>query len=142
MPARTPTAFTRSLLQTALALQGAPYRNGGADPSGFDCSGFIWYVFEVNGLSLPRTVSDLYQAGTAVAGSDVTAGDVLFFRTSGRRATHVALALGNGRFIHAPSVRGVVRTEPLGSTYWSSRYLGARRFSVGGPSPTPPAGVP
>jgi cell wall-associated NlpC family hydrolase len=113
---------------TALALRGAPYRNGGADPSGFDCSGFVWYVFAQHGLAVPRTVSDLYRAGTHVDAADLRAGDLLFFDTlNAHAATHVGISIGGDEFVHAPSSAGQVRVERLGSTYWAPRFLEARR---------------
>src|SRR4051812_23102163 len=68
---------------TALSLRGTPYRNGGTDPAGFDCSGLVWYVFHEHGVPVPRTVSDLYRTGTGIGGSDLRAGDLVFFNTTG-----------------------------------------------------------
>ena len=121
---------------TALALRGTPYRNGGSDPSGFDCSGFVWYVFAQHGVSVPRTVSDLDRAGTHVDLADLRAGDLVFFDTlrdpqggpSAHTATHVGISIGGDEFVHAPSSTGEVRVERLGSTYWSPRFLEARRL--------------
>lgn len=124
---RTLPRFARGIVTTALALAGTPYRNGGADPAGFDCSGYVAYVFGVHGVRLPRTVAGLYLAGSPVRGDRVAAGDLLFFDTSGGGASHVAIALGGGRFIHAPSSRGTVRVESLASSYWADRYVSARR---------------
>jgi cell wall-associated NlpC family hydrolase len=117
-----------AVIRTALALSGAPYRDGGADPSGFDCSGFVWYVFARVGLELPRTVAELAVAGTPVNPNRPLPGDLLFFSTTARGPTHVGIAVGQGQFIHAPSSRGVVRVEPIGSPYWSARLVGARRI--------------
>jgi cell wall-associated NlpC family hydrolase len=114
---------------TALALRGAPYRNGGADPSGFDCSGFTQYVFGQHGVALPRSVGDQFKAGRAVKPDEITTGDLLFFTTVAAGATHVAIALGGDEFIHAPSSTGVVRVERLGAPYWAQRFLAARRIN-------------
>lgn len=111
---------------TALALRGVPYRNGGHDPSGFDCSGFVSYVFGQNGLPLPRTVSELYRAGRQVNGA-IEPGDLVFFSTVAPGASHVGIAIGGDEFVHAPSSTGEVRVERLGATYWSTRFVGARR---------------
>ncbi len=116
----------------ALSLQGAPYRNGGSEPSGFDCSGFVWYVFDQHGVPLPRTVTEQFQIGSHVDKGDVRAGDLLFFDTSGAgfsgtHATHVGISIGGDEFVHAPSTKGQVRVERLGSGYWSARFLEARR---------------
>ena len=114
---------------TALSLRGAPYRNGGSDPQGFDCSGFTQYVFARHSIALPREVREQYRLGKAVAAADLTPGDLLFFTTTEPGASHVAIAIGGNEFIHAPSSSGVVRVERLGSSYWSPRFLGARRLN-------------
>jgi cell wall-associated NlpC family hydrolase len=118
-----------ALVSTALALRGAPYRNGGTDPSGFDCSGFTQYVFSQYGLSLPREVREQYRVGKSVKVEDLAPGDILFFATTDPGPSHVAIAIGGDQFVHAPSSTGVVRVEHLSSTYWSPRYLGARRLT-------------
>jgi hypothetical protein len=115
-----------ALTGTALALRGVPYRHGGADPAGFDCSGFVWYVFSRHGLALPRTVPEQFHAGRPAVGALQT-GDLVFFTTVASGPSHVGIALGPDEFVHAPSSRGVVRVERLSDSYWSSRYLGARR---------------
>jgi len=113
---------------TALALRGAPYRTGGSDPrQGFDCSGFTQYVFSQYGLSLPRGVREQYAVGKSVKAEDLAPGDILFFTTTEPGPSHVAIAVGGDQFVHAPSSTGVVRVEHLSSSYWSPRYLGARR---------------
>ena len=123
-----------ALVGTALSLRGAPYRNGGTDPRGFDCSGLTQYVFAQHGVLLPREVRDQFQQGTSVKTGKVAAGDLLFFTTVARstrgtpRPTHVAIAIGGDEFVHAPSSIGVVRIEHLSARYWTARYLGARRI--------------
>ena len=112
---------------TALALRGVPYRNGGADPDGFDCSGLVWYVFGRHGLPMPRTVEEQYRVGGAIPPSRLEAGDLVFFSTTSRGASHVGIMIGGDAFVHAPSSDGVVRVERLGSTYWAGRFIGARR---------------
>jgi cell wall-associated NlpC family hydrolase len=121
-----------ALVDAALQFLGAPYRNGGSDPSGFDCSGFVQYVFNSLGVKLPREVRDQYGVGEQVKLEDVRAGDLLFFQTVSRGASHVGLAIGPGQFVHAPSSRGVVRVERYTGQYWASRFIGARR--VGSPT--------
>ena len=112
---------------TALDLRGTPYRNGGMDPNGFDCSGLVWYVFARHGLSLPRTVEDQWRVGGTVEASDLQPGDLVFFTTTTPGASHVGIVIGGDSFIHAPSSSGVVRVERLGASYWASRYVGAKR---------------
>jgi cell wall-associated NlpC family hydrolase len=117
-----------SIAGTALNLRGTPYRDGGADPRGFDCSGFIEYVFAQHGISVPRSVEGLYRAGTNVGTTDIEAGDLVFFNTAGQGATHVGMSIGGDEFVHAPSSAGSVRVERLSASYWSSRFVGARRM--------------
>jgi len=132
-PARTPAApDTYAITSAALALRGSPYRNGGADPSGFDCSGFTQYVYGQYGITLPRAVVEQYKLGQPVATGHLAAGDLLFFSTVAAGPTHVGIALGGDEFVHAPSSAGVVRVEHLSGAYWSTRFLGARRVAGSG----------
>jgi cell wall-associated NlpC family hydrolase len=117
-----------ALTGTALSLRGTPYRDGGADASGFDCSGFTQYVFGQHGVGLPREVREQYRVGKPVAREDLSPGDIIFFTTVAPGPTHVAIAIGSDEFVHAPSSTGVVRVERLSSSYWSPRFLGARRL--------------
>lgn len=135
VPGRTPSALPADIpsdlprlpvVGTALSLQGAPYRNGGTDPSGFDCSGFVTYVFAQQGLALPRTVLELYDAGRDVPAA--SPGDLVFFSTVAPGASHVGIAISADEFVHAPSSSGVVRVERLTAPYWSSRFVGIRRI--------------
>jgi cell wall-associated NlpC family hydrolase len=126
----TPHAFdTYALVGTALALRGTPYRNGGSDPNGFDCSGFTQYVFAQYGVALPREVREQYHHGNPVEPSDLAPGDLVFFATTDPGASHVAIVIGGDQFVHAPSSSGAVRVERLRASYWSQRYLGARRMN-------------
>ncbi len=135
---RTPSGFPETtagsseaigaLVQTALALQGTPYRNGGVDSSGFDCSGFVQYVFGQHGVALPRSVREQFQAGIAVPRDGVVPGDLVFFATTAAGASHVGIMVSGDAFVHAPSERGAVRVESLNGEYWARRYLGARRI--------------
>ena len=127
-PAAVGTVDTYALTGTALSLRGTPYRNGGVDPAtGFDCSGFTQYVFGRHGLSLPREVREQFQTGKKVQPDELTVGDLIFFTTTAPGPTHVGIIIGGDQFIHAPSSTGVVRIERLSSTYWSQRFLAARR---------------
>lgn len=120
---------TYALVGTALSLRGTPYRNGGADPNGFDCSGFTQYVFAQYGLALPRGVREQFREGSPVDPRDLAPGDLVFFATTDPGVSHVAIVVGGDQFVHAPSSNGVVRVEHLGASYWSQRYLGARRVN-------------
>ena len=114
-----------------MGFRGVPYRLGGSDPGGFDCSGLVQYVFAQYGVPVPRVVDEQYEMGDKVRPSDIKPGDLIFFNTKkeGRGASHVAIAIGNDSFVHAPNSTGVVRIESLSSTYWGSRYVGARRIT-------------
>lgn len=124
------SAMVPALLATAMNLRGTPYRNGGSDPSsGFDCSGFVQWVFAQHGTNLPREVKHQFHAGELIARHEVKPGDLVFFETVSRGASHVGIAIGNGQFVHAPSSRGVVRVENYASGYWEQRWVGARRVA-------------
>jgi cell wall-associated NlpC family hydrolase len=128
-PAPDP-ADAATVTRTALAFRGTPYRNGGADPDGFDCSGFTQYVFWQHGIALPRDVKDQFEMGRKVKPRDISPGDLVFFSTVARGASHVGIALGDDEFVHAPSSKGVVRVERIGASYWSRRFVGARRLTT------------
>jgi cell wall-associated NlpC family hydrolase len=113
---------------TALSLRGSPYRDGGADPRGFDCSGFVNYVFAQHGYAVPRSVGELFRAGREVSADAVQPGDLVFFDTLGAGASHVGIVVGSDQFVHAPSTNGVVRVDRVSATYWAPRFVGARRI--------------
>jgi cell wall-associated NlpC family hydrolase len=127
MPAGTADGY--SISSTALSLRGAPYRNGGADPTGFDCSGFVYYVFEQYGIALPREVRRQFGVGSTVDTSLLAPGDLVFFSTVAPGASHVGIVVGGDQFVHAPSSSGVVRVERLSTEYWASRFVGAKRVN-------------
>ena len=116
-----------SISSTALALRGTPYRNGGVDPSGFDCSGLVKYVFEQHGVALPRDTKRQFEVGDDVDPAALVPGDLVFFTTVAPGASHVGIVVGGDQFVHAPNATGVVRVEHLSSQYWSSRFVGAKR---------------
>jgi cell wall-associated NlpC family hydrolase len=122
-------------------MTGAPYRNGGSTPAGFDCSGFVQYVFAQHGHKLPREVQAQFKVGERIDRDGIRPGDLVFFETVSRGASHVGIAMGDGQFVHAPSSRGVVRVERYTSEYWSKRWVGARRMR-GEQAITETAGTP
>jgi hypothetical protein len=119
-----------AIARTALALRGVPYRLGGNDPRGFDCSGLVQYVFALHGLGLPRVVRDQYRYGTPVELDALEPGDLVFFETQGDSVSHVGIAIGGDQFVHAPNARGLVRVGRLTSGYWADRAIGARRMAM------------
>jgi cell wall-associated NlpC family hydrolase len=121
-------ADPRALVQTALRFRGVPYRNGGTDPSGFDCSGLVQYVFAQHGVLLPREVREQFRVGTDVRLAGIEPGDLVFFATIADGPSHVGLAIGGDEFVHAPSTRGVVRVERFSAPYWARRIVGIRRL--------------
>ncbi|MBM3772169.1 MAG: NlpC/P60 family protein [Acidimicrobiia bacterium] len=123
-------AALSAVLNTALALVGTPYRNGGSSPEGFDCSGFTQWVFARHHIALPRETREQYATGMRVGRAAVAPGDLVFFSTVAPGASHVGIALDEDQFIHAPSSRGVVRVERRSSTYWRRRFVGARRVDA------------
>jgi cell wall-associated NlpC family hydrolase len=124
-----------------MALRGVRYASGGSDPSGFDCSGLVWFVFAQHGIDVPRTVADQSRAGRSVPVSALAPADLVFFNTKGAGSTHVGIVIGADEFVHAPSSTGVVRVERLGSPYWASRFVDARRLTPRDADPCASAGA-
>jgi cell wall-associated NlpC family hydrolase len=89
----------------------------------------VEYVFARSGVAMPRTVAEQYRVGRSVRRGDLEAGDLVFFHTVSRGASHVGISLGGDDFVHAPSGRGEVRIEHLSARYWASRFVGARRIA-------------
>lgn len=119
------TAKADQIIATAKQYIGVPYLWGGTTPAGFDCSGFVQYVFKKHGITLPRTATTQYSAGTYVSKSNLKKGDLVFFGESSG-ITHVGIYVGNNEFIHASTSKGITITS-LSNSYWSVRYYGARR---------------
>ena len=122
-----PLPLVSAVMEEALSLQGVRYRGGGAAPGGFDCSGFVQYVFGRVGLKLPRSTRDQYRSGEGVDAADARPGDLVFFSTTGPGATHVGILIEPDLFIHAPNQNSVVRVDRLSQAYWSQRFIGIRR---------------
>ncbi|HEU5140294.1 MAG TPA: peptidoglycan-binding protein [Bacillales bacterium] len=118
------TSDATGLVTDAKQLIGSPYQWGGTSPSGFDCSGFINYVFQENGVNVPRSTSSIWNYGIPI--DNPQAGDLVFFETYKAGPSHVGIYLGSGRFVHAGS--DGVEISQLSLDYWSSRYIGAKRI--------------
>ncbi|MCM3743928.1 C40 family peptidase [Sporosarcina luteola] len=115
--------------ETATSLKGIRYVYGGTSKSGFDCSGFVQFVFKQHGINLSRTSSGMYATGTKVAKSDLTVGDLVFFNTGGKGVSHVGIYIGDGKFAHASSSKGVKVDKLNDPHYWGKRYVGAKRIT-------------
>ncbi|GIO28410.1 C40 family peptidase [Ornithinibacillus bavariensis] len=113
-----------SIIQTAYAYIGTPYVWGGTSPGGFDCSGFLNYVYSVNGITIPRTVSDIWNYAQPV--NSLSVGDIVFYQTYKPGPSHAGIYLGNGQFIHAGN--NGVEISNMGEAYWQQRYLGAKKI--------------
>lgn len=118
-----------NLVETARSYLGVPYLWGGASAQGFDCSGLTMSVYRLNGLQLPRSSRDQYEAGSAVAKDELRPGDLLFFSTNGTgRVSHVGLYAGDGTFIHAPSRGRTISQDKLSDAYYQKTFVGARTY--------------
>ncbi|AXH98366.1 endopeptidase Spr precursor [Sporosarcina sp. PTS2304] len=118
-----------SLISTARNYLGTPYLLGGTTPRAFDCSGYTQYVFNKEGVSLPRTTGQQIAVGSPVSKSNLEVGDLVFFNTSGRGVSHVGIYIGSNNFIHASVSKGVMVSSLNDPYYWKSRYMGARRVT-------------
>lgn len=117
-----------SIIKTAKNYIGVPYVFGGETPEeGFDCSGFLEYVFAKNGIEIPRTADEQYKLGKLVKQSQLVAGDLVFFTTYEPGASHCGIYLGNDKFIHASSSKGI-RVDDVNDSYWAPRYYGGKHI--------------
>jgi cell wall-associated NlpC family hydrolase len=122
--APAPDARYGGVVGIAMQYLGVPYRWGGADPSGFDCSGLIMYVYGQMGVSLPHHAASQYGMGTAVSKDQLQAGDLVFFNGLG----HAGIYVGGGQFIHAPHTGDVVKISSLSDSWYARTWVGARRI--------------
>ena len=125
-------ALADSILERGFELVGTPYRFGGASTkTGFDCSGFVGYLFrEEAGISLPRSTREMIKLDAPeIARQDLEPGDVIFFNNHGRgRVTHTGIYIGDNQFIHAASRHSGVRVDSLSDGYWRSSFIEAKRL--------------
>ncbi|KGP75089.1 hydrolase [Desulfosporosinus sp. Tol-M] len=120
---------TSSIVGRALSLQGTPYVYGGTTSRGFDCSGFTKYVLAGSGITLPHSSYAQFSSGAAVSKNDLQPGDLVFFSTYAKGASHVGIYTGGGRFVHASNPSSGIKTSSFSDSFYSSRYLGARRYN-------------
>ncbi|WP_210641775.1 MULTISPECIES: C40 family peptidase [unclassified Pseudomonas] len=123
------TKASSNVLSRAVNVLGTPYRWGGSSPSkGFDCSGLVKYAFNDATFDLPRTSNAMAAGhGEKVDRKDLKPGDLIFFKLKSRRVNHVAIYLGNDRFIHAPRRGKSVSIDTLNKPYWDTHYVVAKR---------------
>lgn len=123
-------AVTAKVVEFAKKFLGVPYSWGGSNGKAFDCSGFAMYVMKQFNVSLDHTASGQFKKGEAVEKKDLQPGDLVFFTTYKKGASHVGVYIGNNKFIHASSSVDQVTITDLGTNYYKRRYLGARRYNL------------
>ena len=121
-----PAKSADQAVSVALQQLGVPYRYGGSTPSGFDCSGLVYYSYSRAGIDLPRTTGALWSNMRPVSKGEVQVGDILFFRIAGKMS-HVGMYIGNEQFVHAPSSGKVVTIASLRSDFYSDALIRAGR---------------
>ncbi len=130
LPSRGSEVSSKGQAVAELAKQylGVPYVYGGASPSGFDCSGFVYYIYKQFGVTLNRVAADQMSNGTWVAFSEIKPGDIIGFKNSGGYVNHVGIYVGNGMMIHSPQTGETVRYESVTSGNYSLRIAAVRRI--------------
>lgn len=121
---------TQEIIINAMSLTGIKYKYGGTSPeTGFDCSGFVRYVFnQATNLALPPTARAISQIGKTVSKDELQPGDLVFFNTLKSAFSHVGIYVGDNKFVHAPRTGGAVRVENMQTGYWAKRFSGAQRL--------------
>lgn len=116
------------IVAIAKKFMGVPYVFGGTTPSGFDCSGFLQYVFKQYGINIPRLADEQYLLGETVKTSQLSIGDLVFFTTYLEGASHCGFYVGDGKFLHTSSSKGV-RIDSLDNEYWKPKFLGGKKIT-------------
>ena len=120
----------KQIVSTAQKFMGVPYVFGGTTPKGFDCSGLLQYVFKMHGVSIPRLADEQYNLGKEAKKNQLTAGDLVFFTTYTSGVSHCGIYIGDGKFLHASSSKGV-SINNLDDDYWKTRFVGAKKVVSG-----------
>lgn len=115
-------------LRVAQQMLGVPYRNGGAGPAGFDCSGLVAYSYAQTGVALPRTAREQYAHTRPVSIDELRPGDLVFFRLKSSTVSHVGIYQGTRKFIHAPATGKAVMIASLDNRYWRERWVRGGRI--------------
>jgi cell wall-associated NlpC family hydrolase len=122
-----PPGTGRLIAADALGYVGTPYRRGGMDTDGMDCSGLVGRVYLDRGYPLPRTAEEIARIGVPVDRDGLVPGDIVVFTTAGDKPSHVGIYVGTGSFVHAPGQGDRVRVGDLASEYFRTRFCGGRR---------------
>ena len=125
---RASNEIASKAIDYAKEMLGKPYKYAGATPDGFDCSGLVKYSYGRAGIALPRDTQSQRRLSVLVSMRSLREGDLLFFDQEGKKTSHVGMYIGNGRFIHAPSSGGKVRTDSISAEFWKKHFVEARRI--------------
>lgn len=124
----TGSAFADSKMDQVIQdAKGTNYKTGGTTLNGFDCSGFTMYVYNKLGIQLPHQSGSQFHMGNSVSRNEMRPGDLVFFNTTGRGVSHVGIFVGEGKFAHSSTSRGVI-VSSLNESYYANRYVGAKRI--------------
>ncbi len=118
----------KNIAKLAISLQGIPYRYGGHQKKGFDCSGLVYYSHQKMGISVPRTSLEQFKKAYPIQRKQLHPGDLVFFYLNKKKVSHVGIYVGENKFIHAPKSGKTVTTASLDNRFWRQRYAGAGRF--------------
>jgi cell wall-associated NlpC family hydrolase len=126
------SSTAQEIILHAISQTGVKYKYGGITPdSGFDCSGFVRYVFQqAANLTLPHGARAISQVGTKISKDELQPGDLVFFNTLRSVTSHVGIYVGNNRFIHSPSAGGTISVTDMNDAYWAKRFTGARHIEA------------
>lgn len=119
---------SQEILMQGMSLIGTPYRYGGSSrDNGFDCSRMVQYIYQqALQVALPRTARDMAAVSAPIPARQLKVGDLVFFNTNGQPYSHMGLYIGDGKFIHAPSSKGVIRAASLDQAYFKQRLTDTR----------------